>query len=157
MKNANAKNEELKNTIIAALEDLKAVDITVISVADSSSVTDWMVIATGTSNRHVKALASNVEVDGKKYGFKTIGSEGNETAEWVLVDFGDAYTGPDFFPDRDDRKGWVPVEPYTSTEWTASGSSAGTGLLNTRERCYPSSLPGPGQRGKYRARRSEEC
>ena len=88
MKNANARNEELKNTIIAALEDLKAVDITVISVADSSSVTDWMVIATGTSNRHVKALASNVEVDGKKYGFKTIGSEGNETAEWVLVDFG---------------------------------------------------------------------
>jgi ribosome silencing factor RsfS/YbeB/iojap len=83
VKNANARNEELKNTIIAALEDLKAVDITVISVADSSSVTDWMVIATGTSNRHVKALASNVEFDGKKYGFKTIGSEGNETAEPV--------------------------------------------------------------------------
>jgi ribosome-associated protein len=89
VKNANAKNEKLKNTIIAALEDLKAVDVTVLSVADSSSVTDWMVIATGTSNRHVKALANNVEVDGKKQGFKPIGSEGNETAEWVLVDFGD--------------------------------------------------------------------
>ena len=51
MKNANAKNEELKNTIIAALDDLKAVDVTVLSVAESSSVTDWMIIASGTSNR----------------------------------------------------------------------------------------------------------
>ena len=89
MKNANAKNEELKNTIIAALEDLKAVDVTVLSVAESSSVTDWMIIASGTSNRHVKSLANNVEVDAKQEGFKPIGSEGNETAEWVLVDFGD--------------------------------------------------------------------
>lgn len=89
MKNANAKNEELKNIIIAALEDLKAVDVVVLSVAESSSVTDWMIIASGTSNRHVKSLANNIEVDAKQQGFKPIGSEGNETAEWVLVDFGD--------------------------------------------------------------------
>ncbi|MGB1191692.1 MAG: RsfS/YbeB/iojap family protein, partial [Pseudomonadales bacterium] len=66
MKNANAKNEELKNIIIAALEDLKAVDVVVLSVAESSSVTDWMIIASGTSNRHVKSLANNIEVDAKQ-------------------------------------------------------------------------------------------
>ncbi len=82
-------NKKLKNTIVTALEDLKANDITVLSVAESSTVTDWMVIASGTSNRHVKALANNVEVEAKKNGFKSIGSEGNDTAEWVLVDFGD--------------------------------------------------------------------
>lgn len=82
-------NEKLKNTIITALEDLKANDIAVLSVAESSTVTDWMVIASGTSNRHVKALANNVEVEAKHSGFKPLGAEGNDTAEWVLVDFGD--------------------------------------------------------------------
>lgn len=83
------KDEKLKDTIIASLEDLKAVDVTVLSVVGATSVTDWMVIASGTSNRHVKALADNVEVDAKKQGFKSIGSEGSDTSEWVLVDFGD--------------------------------------------------------------------
>ena len=82
-------NEKLKSTIITALEDLKANDIAVLSVAESSTVTDWMVIASGTSNRHVKALANNVEVEAKQNGFKPLGAEGNDTAEWVLVDFGD--------------------------------------------------------------------
>ena len=82
-------NEKLKNTIITALEDLKANDIAVLSVAESSTVTDWMVIASGTSNRHVKSLANNVEVEAKQSGFKPLGAEGNDTAEWVLVDFGD--------------------------------------------------------------------
>lgn len=83
------KNETLKNTVITALEDLKANDITVLSVAESSSVTDWMVIASGSSNRHVKSLANTVEVAAKEQGFKIIGVEGNDGAEWVLVDFGD--------------------------------------------------------------------
>ena len=82
-------NEKLKNNITSALEDLKADDIVVLSVAESSTVTDWMVIASGTSNRHVKALANNVEIEAKRSGFKPLGSEGNDTAEWVLVDFGD--------------------------------------------------------------------
>lgn len=83
------KNETLKNTVITALEDLKANDITVLSVAESSNVTDWMVIASGSSNRHVKSLANTVEVAAKEQGFKIIGVEGNDSAEWVLVDFGD--------------------------------------------------------------------
>lgn len=82
-------NKKLKNTIIAALENLKANDIAVLSVAESSTVTDWMVIASGTSNRHVKALANNVDVEAKQNGFKSLSVEGNDTAEWVLVDFGD--------------------------------------------------------------------
>ena len=78
-------NEKLKNTIITALEDLKANDIAVLSVAESSTVTDWMVIASGTSNRHVKALANNVEVEAKHSGFKPLGAEGNDTAEWCWL------------------------------------------------------------------------
>ena len=82
-------NEKLKKTIITALEDLKANNIAVLSVVESSTVTDWMVIASGTSNRHVKALANNAVVEAKQSGFKHLGVEGNDTAEWVLVDFGD--------------------------------------------------------------------
>lgn len=83
------KDEKLKDIIIEALEDLKAKDITVLPVAEASSITDWMVIASGTSNRHVKSLAENVEVDAKHQGFRPIGVEGNDCAEWILVDFGD--------------------------------------------------------------------
>jgi iojap-like ribosome-associated protein len=50
---------------------------------------DTFVIATGTSNRHVKSLASNVVEDAKKNGFQPIGVEGLDGGEWVLVDFGD--------------------------------------------------------------------
>lgn len=73
-----------------ALDDLKARDVTVIDVRDLTSVTDTMIICTGTSNRHVKALAHAV-VDGcKEAGFRPLGIQGMDEAEWVLVDLGDA-------------------------------------------------------------------
>ena len=80
---------QIKDIVINALEDLKANDLAVLSVAEASSVTDWMVIASGTSNRHVKSLAENVELEAKNQGFRPIGVEGNDSAEWILVDFGD--------------------------------------------------------------------
>ncbi len=80
---------QIKDIVINALEDLKANDLAVLSVAEASSVTDWMVIASGTSNRHVKSLAENVELEAKKQGVRPIGVEGNDSAEWILVDFGD--------------------------------------------------------------------
>ena len=81
--------DELKVIVLDALDDLKAKDVMVIDVRDKSSITDIMVIATGTSNRQVKSLATNVSVKSKSVGIIPIGIEGAEAGEWVLVDLGD--------------------------------------------------------------------
>ena len=81
--------EALKVLVVQALEDLKAVDVQVLDVRDKTSVTDIMVIASGTSNRHVSAMANNVVVEVKKAGIKPLGVEGETTSEWVLVDLVD--------------------------------------------------------------------
>jgi len=81
--------EELKNIVVEALDDLKATHITVIDVRDKSTVTDFMVVATGTSNRQVKGLADYVSVKAKENGVPRIGIEGDDVGEWVLVDLGD--------------------------------------------------------------------
>ena len=81
--------EELKVIAIEALEDLKAKDVVVVDVRDKSSITDIMVIATGTSNRQVKSLAQNVSIQSKAAGIIPIGIEGADAGEWVLVDLGD--------------------------------------------------------------------
>mgnify|MGYP001220581253 CR=1 FL=1 len=85
----NKKNERLKKMILASLDELKAKDIKVLSVIGISSITDWMIIANGTSSRHVKALANNVELNAKKNGYRIVGTEGYDIADWVLIDFGD--------------------------------------------------------------------
>ncbi len=81
--------ERLLETTIHALEDLKAVDIRVIDVREQTSITDIMVIASGTSTRHVKAIADNVEEQAKKIGVKALGVEGDKGAEWILIDLAD--------------------------------------------------------------------
>jgi len=86
---ALSAGDELLAIVIAALEDLKAVDIRVIDVRDLTSITDRMVIAGGTSTRHVKALADNVALKAKQQGYTPLGVEGEQTAEWVLLDLGD--------------------------------------------------------------------
>lgn len=80
---------ELKDLVIKALEDLKGVQISVLDVHEMTSVTDWMIIVSGTSNRHVKSLADNAVMEAKKQGIQPIGVEGEQAGEWVLVDFGD--------------------------------------------------------------------
>lgn len=81
--------EEMQKMVIDALEDLKAIDITVLDVSEQTSVTERMIIASGTSSRHVKGLADNVMIEAKKAGCPALGSEGEVDAEWVLVDLGD--------------------------------------------------------------------
>lgn len=76
----------LKALAVAALEDLKALDIKVLDVRELTPITDHMVICTGTSNRHVKSLAENVVDMAKQKGFRPIGIEGLNEGEWVLVD-----------------------------------------------------------------------
>ncbi len=81
--------EELQKKIVEALGDAKAVDIRVIDVRDITDITDYMVVASGTSSRHVKSVADKVASTMRDYGCKTLGREGEDLAEWVLVDFGD--------------------------------------------------------------------
>ena len=81
--------EEIKNLVVTALEDLKAVNLLVIDVREKTTFADFMVIASGTSDRHVKSLANNVVVEIKKAGLMPLGVEGENTGEWVLVDLGD--------------------------------------------------------------------
>lgn len=72
-----------------ALEDLKAVEPVVLDVRALSSVMDYLVVASGTSSRHVKSLADNVLMKAKEQGVRPLGVEGEGAGEWVLVDFGD--------------------------------------------------------------------
>jgi ribosome-associated protein len=72
-----------------ALEDLKALEPVVLDVRELSSVMDWLVVASGTSSRHVKSLANNVLMKAKEQGVRPLGVEGERGGEWVLVDFGD--------------------------------------------------------------------
>lgn len=72
-----------------ALDELKAQDVLLMDVADKSSVTDHLLIASGTSKRHVAALAENVAEKCKHEGHQPLGIEGTEESEWVLVDLGD--------------------------------------------------------------------
>jgi len=81
--------EALKKVALEALQTLKAVDVVDINVRDMTSVTDYMLIASGTSSRHVKSIADAVIVACKKSGATPLGVEGEREGEWVLVDLGD--------------------------------------------------------------------
>ena len=81
--------DELKQLAIDALEDLKAEDILVLDVKGKTTMTDWIIVATGTSGRHVRSIANNVAVEAKKADAPLLGSEGEEDGEWILVDLGD--------------------------------------------------------------------
>lgn len=78
----------VKELAQAALDDLKAVNVEVLDVGALTDVMEYLVVASGTSNRHVKSLADNVIVAAKKAGIPPLGVEGQDTGEWVLVDLG---------------------------------------------------------------------
>ena len=84
-----SEHDALTGLVLDALDDLKAVDPVVIDVKALSSVMDFLVIASGTSTRHVKSLADNVIMRAKSEAMRPIGIEGESVGEWVLVDFGD--------------------------------------------------------------------
>lgn len=81
--------EALTRLVVNALEDLKAVDIKILDVSNKTTVTDVMIIASGTSTRHTKSLAENVILEAKRAGIQPLGTEGESALEWVLVDLGD--------------------------------------------------------------------
>lgn len=75
--------------MISCLEDLKAIDVQVIDVRDMSSLTDMLIIASGSSTRHVKGMAEKVILKSKAAGNPPLGVEGQREGEWVLVDLND--------------------------------------------------------------------
>ncbi len=81
--------QTLKNQTIDALEDMKAKDIICLDVKPLTSVADIMIVASGTSNRHVKSIANHIREHMRDQGIKILGVEGEDVAEWVLVDLGD--------------------------------------------------------------------
>ncbi|MDA0679461.1 MAG: ribosome silencing factor [Proteobacteria bacterium] len=83
-------SEQLCELVVDALEDGKAKDVVRLDVRDLTSVTDYMVVASGTSNRHVMALAHAVAEKSKAAGQRPMGIEGESGSEWVLLDLGDA-------------------------------------------------------------------
>ena len=78
----------LKN-IINELENNKAIDIVSIDVKEKTSITDYMVFATGTSNRHVNSLSRSIYESLKKNGFKNSVVEGDNSTGWIVIDTGD--------------------------------------------------------------------
>lgn len=80
---------KLQKIVVSALEDIKGKDIEVINTSKLTSMFDRLVIATGDSNRQVKALAQNVVVKVKEAGGEIVSTEGEDGGEWVLVDIGD--------------------------------------------------------------------
>jgi ribosome-associated protein len=81
--------ETLRDFVIDTLEDLKGRDLVTLPVTNLTDITDFMIIVSGTSNRHVKSLVDRLVEAAKGAGQPPVGVEGRETNEWVLVDLGD--------------------------------------------------------------------
>ncbi len=81
--------EEVLKIVQEILDERKGQYITTLDVRGKTSFTDYMVLVTGTSNRHLKSLCDYVEDKLKESGFKALGVEGDLTSDWVLLDLGD--------------------------------------------------------------------
>ncbi len=77
------------NTLLKSLEDIQAIDIKVLDVRQQTTITDYMIIASGRASRHVKAIAQKVMEDMKLAGLSSISCTGLESGDWALIDFGD--------------------------------------------------------------------
>ena len=89
MTKSSLNTSELQNLVINALEDLKAKDIIILDVKGKANFTDIIIIASGTSDRHLKSMANAIRVNTKKQGNPPLSIEGEDTKNWVLVDLGD--------------------------------------------------------------------
>ena len=81
-----AENLDLKKIIIKTLDSNKALDIVSINLKDKSSIADYMIVASGTSSRHIQSLSEQVLEKFKTNGLKNCKIEGKDSAEWKLVD-----------------------------------------------------------------------
>lgn len=82
-------SKQLLEFVVDKADDMKAVNIVELDVTESSSITDFMVVCSGTSKRHVHAIANNVQKEARSADITIIGMEGQDVGEWVLLDLGD--------------------------------------------------------------------
>ena len=88
-KASNLQAEATRKLALAALEELKATQVELLDVRKIASFTDYMIFASGSSRRHVSAIAESVVEAAKAAGQPPVGVEGEDVGEWVLVDLGD--------------------------------------------------------------------
>ena len=81
--------DQLKELVLTALEDFKAIDIQTIDVSEQNPLTELFVIASGSSSRHLKSMAENLIIRAKTAGCPPLGVEGQRQSDWVLVDLND--------------------------------------------------------------------
>ena len=81
------RSDELKNWLVSELEKLKVNNVVVLDVAEKSDVTDFMIVATGRSSVHCRAVAENLKLSAKQKNIVALGIEGALQGEWVLIDF----------------------------------------------------------------------
>lgn len=79
----------LLQAVTSALDDMKAVNVKVMDVRGLTDIADTLIVASGTSDRHVRSIAEHVIDQAKRNGFRPLGSEGEREGEWVLVDLQD--------------------------------------------------------------------
>jgi ribosome-associated protein len=82
-------SKQMLSQILKSLEDIQAIDIKVLDVHEQTTITDYMIIASGRASRHVKAIAQKVMEDMKLAGLPSLNSSGVEHGDWALIDFGD--------------------------------------------------------------------
>jgi len=83
------QTNELVAFVADKVDDMKARDIVTLDVRNKSNVTNYMIICSGTSNRHTKSIAGYLAAEVKKIGLQPLGIEGEASGEWVLLDLGD--------------------------------------------------------------------
>jgi ribosome-associated protein len=81
--------DQLRDLVISSLEDFKAIDIHQVDVSGQNPLTELFVVASGSSNRHIKSMAENLVQKAKEAGCPPLGVEGQRDADWVLVDLND--------------------------------------------------------------------
>jgi ribosome-associated protein len=85
---ANLDNNKMLNLVRNALEDMKSQDMMILDVRDITTVTDNMIIVTGTSTQHLRSMVNHLKSEAKKHDIDVLGSEGEDSAEWILLDLG---------------------------------------------------------------------
>lgn len=112
--------DELIKTVHDTLDERKAQNIKIIDVRGKTVITDAIIIATGTSDRHIKALADYVTIKVKEHGGEVLGVEGEQGSEWVLVDLGDVVLHVMTAPTRE----FYQLEKLWEADYTDGGDAA---------------------------------
>lgn len=152
----NTKLSPLAEIAIAAIEDLKGQNITVLDVQPLTTVTDTMIVCTGTSNRHTKSLAQNVVERAKEAGHRPLGVEGMDQGEWVLVDLGGVVVHAMQVQARafyQLEKLWAVAEPVALEPKVKKPKKAGAALKKAGTKSAAKKKAGPGSSAKKSAKK----